>query len=166
MFVIGATQKLTKELNKELEATEEYEDIAAINKWHGNLITINRRKCLILMNNQTGINLILFGLRKPQFENLHNVIKGSLKQLLQLIKVEDEIINQILSEADPLVYTKTDNQQILGMMNQVQLLVEEAAEGLKYEEIDAAEINYISNAELLFNPIGKPPVEALREYFK
>ncbi|MFG6147168.1 DUF6933 domain-containing protein [Halobacillus sp. B23F22_1] len=165
MFVIGATQKLTKEINKELETPEQYKEIPAIYKWHANLITVNRRKCLIIMNNQTGINLILFGLRKQQFENLNSVIKGSLKQLLQLVKVEEEIINELLENAEPIVYTKTDNRQVLGMMNQVQYLVEDATEGLDYEAIDASEINYVSNAELLFTPIGKPPVEALREFF-
>ncbi|MCP3027411.1 hypothetical protein [Halobacillus sp. A5] len=166
MFVIGATEKLSKEIHKDFEDLNEYKDTPLINRWHANLITINRRKCLILMNNKTGINLTLFGLRKQQFDNLNNVIKGSLKQLLQLIKVEEEIIDELLKQAEPFVYTNTDNRQVLCMMNQVQLLVEDAADGLKYEEIDAAEINYISNAELYFNPIAKTPVEALREYFQ
>ncbi|MFC7319515.1 DUF6933 domain-containing protein [Halobacillus campisalis] len=165
MFVIGTTEKLYKEINKKTEAVTKYEEVPAIYKWQANLITINRRKCLIIMNNETGINLVLFGLRKQQFENLDNVIKGSLKQLLQLIKVEDQIIDQLLQEADPLVYTEADHPEVLEMMDQVKLLVEEATDGLNYEDIDAAEINYVSNAELLYSPTGNPPVEALREYY-
>ncbi|MFC7062490.1 DUF6933 domain-containing protein [Halobacillus seohaensis] len=165
MFVIGATEKLSKELNKELEDPEKYNEIPDINKWHANLITINRRKCLIIINNATGINLTLFGLRKQQFDNIENVIKGSLKQLLQLIKVEDDIIKQLLDATDSFVYTETANSQILDMMDQVKLLVEDSTEGLKYEEIDAAEINYISNAELMYNLINNRPIESLREYF-
>ncbi|WP_173918417.1 hypothetical protein [Halobacillus sp. Marseille-Q1614] len=166
MITIGLTQKLAKQLNIELKDPEEYKEIPEIKKWHANLITVNRRKCLIIMNNETGINLSLFGLRKQQFDNLENVFKGSLKQLLQLVKVEEDIIKEMLQATDQIVYTTTDNRRILGMMNEVKKVVEDSVEGLSYEEIDAAEINYICNVELIYGPLNaNTPVDVLRNYF-
>ncbi|MFD2923570.1 DUF6933 domain-containing protein [Halobacillus naozhouensis] len=167
MFVIGATQKLAKELDNELANPEQYQDVSDIYQWHANVITINRRKCLMLINNRTGLNLTLFGLRKQQFDNIENVIKGSLNQLFQLLKIEKEIADHMLEAAEQFVYTKTTNRQILGMMNQVKAMVEEAADGLEYEAIDAEEINYITNAELIYGPLeAHTPIETLRAYFR
>ncbi|UOQ95248.1 hypothetical protein MUO14_10130 [Halobacillus shinanisalinarum] len=167
MFVIGATQKLAKELHQELEEQEQYKDIPKIYQWHANIITVNRRKCLMLMNNGTGLNLTLFGLRKQQFENIENVIKGSLNQLFQLLKVDKGISDHMLEAASEFVFTKTTNRQTLGMMNQVKALVEDAADGLEYEAIDAEEINYITNAELIYGPLKySTPVETLKNYFE
>ncbi|WP_079528659.1 DUF6933 domain-containing protein [Halobacillus hunanensis] len=167
MFVIGATQKLVKEIKKELDDPEQYQEISNIYQWHANVMTINKRKCLMLMNNKTGINLTLFGLRKQQFDNIENVIKGSLNQLFQLLKIEREIADQMLEAAEQFVYTKTTSRQVLGMMNQVKVMVEEAANGLEYEAIDAEEINYITNAELIYGPLeAHTPVETLKAYFK
>ncbi|WP_082235874.1 DUF6933 domain-containing protein [Halobacillus massiliensis] len=166
MITIGLTQKLAKQLNIEPQNPEAFKETPKINKWHANLITLNRRKCLIFMNDETGITLSLFGLRKQQFENLESVFKGSLKQLLQLLKIEEHIIKEMLDSTEQIVFTKTDNRSVLGMMKEVKWFLEDSVEGLPYEEIDAAEINYITNAELVYSPLKEyTPVKTLREYF-
>lgn len=157
MFVIGATKKLQDEIKQPIEKdVETFASVPEIYQWHANIVTVNRRKCLILMNNRTGLNLTLFGLRKQQFEHLDSVIKGSLKQLLVMLEVDTKIINQMLQEAEEIVYTKTKSRQVLGMMNDLKFSIEAYVEGMSYEDIDAVEINQQNNSI---------PYQALEHYF-
>ncbi|SDP58680.1 hypothetical protein SAMN05421677_12332 [Halobacillus aidingensis] len=151
MFVIGATKKLQNEIDQPIENVEEYQNVPEIYQWHANVVTINRRKCLLLMNNATGLNLTLFGLRKQQFQHLDSVIKGSLKQLFQLLGVEKKVADQMLDAADEIVYTKTKSRKVLGMLNEIKFFSEDMAAGKAYEDIDAAEINQFNNKELVFS---------------
>ncbi|MBH0230433.1 hypothetical protein LCL89_14890 [Halobacillus yeomjeoni] len=166
MFVIGATKKLQDKLDKTIESTDDYEHIPALYRWHANLIKVNKRNCLILMNDETGLNLTLLGLKKQQFENLDDVIKGSLKQLLQVLKVDEAIINQMLSEADPIVYTKTSSRQILGMLNEIKYSIEIKTEDQAYEDIDAVELNEFNNNHI-FNPLKQStPIKTFIKHFE
>lgn len=167
MFVIGATKKLQNELSKPIEDVEEYSNVPEIQQWHANIVTLNRRKCLILMNNATGINLTLFGLKKQQFEHLDSVIKGSLKQLFQLLEIEKELADKVLDNADEIVYTKTKSRKVLGMMKEIKFFAEDAVQDQAYEEIDAAKINEFSNKDLPFLTLEHNiPYKAFINYFK
>ncbi|WLR48780.1 hypothetical protein LC065_06250 [Halobacillus litoralis] len=167
LFVIGATKKLQNEINQPIEEIEEYTDVPEIYKWHANVVTINRRKCLLIMNNATGLNLTLFGLRKQQFEHLDSVIKGSLKQLFQLLGIEKRIADQMLGAADEIVYTKTNNRKVLGMLNEIKFFSEDMAAGTAYEDLDAVEVNKYNNIKLVFSNLDQiTPYEEFIRYFE
>lgn len=166
MFVIGATNKLQDQLNYTIEDAEQYKEVPAINQWTANLITLNRRKCLILMNHQTGLNLTLFGLRKQQFDHLDSVIKGSLRQLLQTLDVDPGIIEKMEKESNEIVYTKTSDRQIRGMMNEMKMMVEAKIEGQSFEEIDAVDINIHLN-EFEFSSLKHTtPIKTFVKFFE
>ncbi|MBA2175093.1 hypothetical protein H0266_09330 [Halobacillus locisalis] len=166
MFVIGATKKLQDQLSYTIEDAEQYKEVPAINQWTANLITLNRRKCLLLMNHQTGLNLTLFGLRKQQFDHLDSVIKGSLRQLLQTLEVDPEIIEKMENESNEIVYTKTSNRQIRGMMNEMKMMVEAKTEGQSFEDIDAVDINVDLN-NMVFSPLKHiSPINTFVKFFE
>ncbi|RWZ58822.1 hypothetical protein EQV77_07630 [Halobacillus fulvus] len=166
MFVIGATKKLQDQIKAPIQEAEEYDHVPEIYQWHANLITINRRKCLVLINNQTGLNLTLFGLRKQQFDFLDTVIKGSLKQLYQLLGVKQEVIDEMMKEAEEIVYTKTKSRQLLGMLNEIKFTIEVKTDGVNYEDIDAASLNEFNNT-IIFNPLKHSyPKDTFIKYFE
>lgn len=166
LFVVGSTKKLQDEIDKPIVDSEEYKEVPEIYQWHANLIKINRRKCLILMNNQTGLNLTLFGLRKEQFDNLDEVIKGSLNQLLQVLELDPSIMFQMLNAADDIVYTKTTSRQVLGLMNELKYFIEGRTEGLSYTDIDAVEINKKNN-DIIFSPLKhQKPYDTFVKFFE
>lgn len=145
MFVIGTTQKLKKEIDQQLMNAEDYREVPEIYKWHANIFMINGRKCLLLMNDATGLNLTLLGVDEPQFDNIGNVIRGSLQQLFTILGIDEEISDQMLNASEEIVYTKTKSRKVLGLMNEVRYAIEARAEGLDYESIDAVEINQSNN---------------------
>ncbi len=167
MFVIGATKKVQNEISYTIEDDKDYQDVPAIFQWHANIISIYNRKCLLLMNNETGLNLTLFDLREQQFEHLDSVIKGSLRQLLQALEVDQAIIDQMEQQSSQIVYTKTASRQILGMMNEMKSMVEAKTEDQSYDEIDAVEINKFMNKNMLFTPLKHTyPLETFVKYFE
>ncbi|MBN8236184.1 hypothetical protein JF544_13040 [Halobacillus kuroshimensis] len=166
MFVIGATKKLQNELKSPVRDLNEYQDVPDLYKWHANMITVKGRKCLMLMNNETGINLTLFGLQKEQFEHLDNVIKGSLQQLFQLLDVDKKAAYYILDATDEIVYTKTDNRSVMGMMNETKARIDHTVRDLSYEEIDAVALNKDNNVFPMSPLKHLDPVTTLNKYFE
>lgn len=167
MFVISSTKKVQNEIQYTIEDPEQYKDTPAIYQWHANIITLKGKKCLLLMNNETGLNLTLLGLRKQQFDHLDSVIKGSLRQLLQALKVDQSIIDRMEDKSSEMVYTKTTSRQILGMMNEMKFMIEAKTEDQDYDDIDAVELNMFLNKSMLFTPLKHVyPIETFVKYFE
>lgn len=166
LFVIGATKKLQSQIDKTIEITEEYEQIPQIYQWQANIIKVNGRKCLILMNNSTALNLTLFGLESPQFENIDNVIKGSMNQLFQTLGIEESIAEQMLEASQEIVYTKTSSRQTLGLMNEVKSSIEQQTKNKEYKDIDAVTINQKNNRMIFKALEGQTPLYTFQRYFE
>ncbi len=168
MFLIGITQKAANEINKPVAELAQYsEEATDICQWHMDIVTINRRKCLILINNETGLNLTLFGLRKQQFENIDHVIRGSLKQLFQLLEVKETVIEYMLKQAEELYYAEPKSEEVLSLIKEVKLKVEEKTKGLSYEEIDAVAINFHNNCNADYPGLDfEKPYEMFAKYFQ
>ncbi|MGP4076215.1 DUF6933 domain-containing protein [Halobacillus sp. K22] len=166
MFVIGATKKLQSQLDKKIESTEEYKQISQIYQWQANIIKVNGRHCLILMNNKTALNLTLFGLESPQFENIDNVIKGSMNQLFQTLGIEETIAESMLEASKEIVYTKTSSRQTLGLMNEIKSSIEQQTKNKEYKDIDAVTINQKNNRMTFKALDGQTPLHAFQRYFE
>ncbi|WP_226581711.1 DUF6933 domain-containing protein [Halobacillus litoralis] len=165
MFVIGATKKLQNELNYPIQDIEKYQHVSDIYKWHANIVTLQNKKCLILFNDATGLNLTLFGLETPQFEHFDSVIKGSLRQLFQLLGIDKSLEEELLKADKEIVYTKTSSRKILGMMTEIKTIIEYTIENKNYDQIDAVEVNEHNNKELIFNSLKhQTPYETFINY--
>ncbi|SEA06718.1 hypothetical protein SAMN05421743_102360 [Thalassobacillus cyri] len=164
MMQIGVTAKMAKELKKEVQPADAV-DGPRIYQWHMNFFTIQRRKCILLMNDETGLNLTLFGLKQEQFKNMDQVIMGSLRELLRLLKVDQVIIDDFLEAGQEIVYTKTHDRSVLGMMNEIKLGMEHSLQGLSYDEIDAIEVNEENNRFILSPLKELKPLDTLIAYY-
>ncbi|GGC96817.1 hypothetical protein GCM10007216_29500 [Thalassobacillus devorans] len=165
MMQIGATAKMAKELKREIQSADSVE-VPKIYQWHMNFFTIQRRKCVLLMNDETGLNLTLFGLKQEQFKNIDQVLMGSLRELLRLLKVDQTIIDDFLEAGQEIVYTKTHDRRVLGMMNEVKSYMEHGIIDQSYDEIDAIKVNEENN-QIILSPLKKMvPLDTLNDYFQ
>ncbi|MFD1019906.1 DUF6933 domain-containing protein [Thalassobacillus hwangdonensis] len=162
MMQIAVTKKMAKELKKDIQDADTVE-LPDIYRWHMNLFKIGNRKCVLLMNDATGLNLTLLGLKKEQFENIDQVIMGSLRELLKLLNVKQEIIDHMLDAGSELIYTNTHNRSVLGMMNEISYYIEAQIEGKSYDDIDAVDMNEQNNGFLLK---GEIPIEKFKQHFE
>lgn len=117
MAVIRCTKKLLAELPLPLKDTVTKSTI--LGDWHANLLRIERRKCVLFINDDTLFSVFISMLKKPHFQNLTSIF---LDNLIQTLKSEafDQIIEQVKEDyTDNLIYSTTNNRSVLGSMNDI-----------------------------------------------
>lgn len=166
MQLIRCTQKLLKEL-KHKPATNIEPFKSLLGSWHANLLLIERRKCVLFINDSTLFTILVPYLKKLDFQNLNFVFQEHLFKNLLHEDCSQKQIEAVLTEHNRLIYTKTNSRSILGSMNEQKFQLEYRIQlngGLKYTPI------YDLNKELnrnLLSPIDyKRPFEMLKEKLK
>ncbi len=121
-MLIQCTKKLLEELKikpKEVEAAPEPRE--PLFCWHANLIRLNRRKTVVLVNDSNKYVVVLFGLRAPHFQALGDHIVHGIREAFREECVAEEIIEQFIQKSMPhpgqMTYTKTKNRSLVARLN-------------------------------------------------
>lgn len=85
--------------------------------WHANLITVNRRKTIVLVNDSNRYVIILYGLKAKDFKNLDELIKNSIRETLLAECVKAEIVELFINQSPVVTYTKTKDRSLVARMN-------------------------------------------------
>lgn len=122
MPYICCTQKLTKELSpKPLPLSPEVHGFLG---WHGNLIHLFRRKCVLLVNDETRFTLFIPGLVKKDFADFANVFRHHFEKALGYMEANPAQIAQAKLLLGGFSYHKTHSRSVLGTMNDMKSQVE------------------------------------------
>lgn len=118
MQLIRCTKKLQKEMAlKQSDLCEEEPHFSYLGPWHANLIHIDRRKCVLFVNDKTLFNFIVPDLSKAQIRDLDKLFKSYLSCVLADAGIPDADRNRILSEYDEVGYANSNSKSVLGSMN-------------------------------------------------
>lgn len=115
MLILECTKKLADEIKVNLDNISLNAD--PLYEWHANLFTFRRRKCCILMNNETRYCIILYGLKKEHFLDFGRVIITAIEKNFLAEGTDPKIVNQYVESIDKVIYSKTYDRSILGQMN-------------------------------------------------
>jgi len=85
--------------------------------WHANLLVINRRKCVLFINDKTLFNFIITGVKKAQFAQLHTLFKDHLQCILATEEIDTATRSQIMQEYQTICFANTNSKSVLGAMN-------------------------------------------------
>ena len=113
-MLIQCTKKLLDQLKIQPEMKVEEEPLFS---WHANLLTINRRKALVFVNDKNRYSIVLYGLKAKDFKILDKHIISSIRKTFQQECIKEEIIEEFISSASQIRYTKTKNRSMLAKMN-------------------------------------------------
>jgi len=160
MTNIFTTHKLSRLIGNNLIHNSPQES-SKLGDWNSNLFFINRKKCLILINNHTFYSILLLNIRKHDFMNFHELFaKRLLSQLSHdNIEVPIDCIDKIKDELKPR-FLKTNNDRIaLGTLNQ---LVQDTKYYIQFEYLNQTEFVNLNklNGHLtdnLVSALGKRP---------
>lgn len=136
MLQFRCTAKVQKEFGlkpKDLDEIKEADTM--LGNWYVNIATIDRRKTFLFVNERTLLSFILYGVKKSNIGNIHEIFLKALNQLLLMEGVDYSVINNLNNEYFNLEYTKTDSKKILGNMNDLMALYKHfiySDGGLKY----------------------------------
>ena len=85
--------------------------------WHANLIHVDRRKCVLFVNDKTLFNFIAADVSRAQIRDLGGLFNGLLQCVLADEGFDALVLERIMSEYVGLGYAKTNNRSVLGSMN-------------------------------------------------
>lgn len=118
MLTIQCTKKLAAELDISL-FREMSEHSKPLYCWHSHLFTFHRRKCVLVMNNETRYNFVLFGLVKADFKRYGDLIREHISRNLLDDGMEQYLIDRYLNFCNEVGYMATNNRSILSQMNEM-----------------------------------------------
>lgn len=137
-MLIQCTKKLLDQLKIKSEPQKE-ED--ALFSWHANLITVNRRKAVVLVNDKNRYVIVLYGLQAKDFKKLGELIFLGIREALKAEGIKDEVIEKYMSHSNEIAYTKTKDRTSVSRLNK-------ACENLyyfdDYLEVDSVVQNSLS----------------------
>lgn len=122
MLILKCTKKVQDLLGLKagdlIDATG-HDEKSILGAWYVNEFKVQRKKCLIFMNERTLLSFILFGARKANTrkEVLPEICLHGLIQLLQFEGFASETIVKVIEDGEDRAYAKTDSRKVLGNMN-------------------------------------------------
>lgn len=103
----------------ELASTEGREQLPnSFMTWHANLVNIDRRKAIILMNNETRLPVVIYRPTQKDFSNIKNLMIEAITEALRMEGVRKEVIaDYIAKEAGEISFSKTAGRSMVAKMN-------------------------------------------------
>lgn len=142
------------------EGHEQYPD--SFMAWHANYVTIDRKKAIVLMNNETRYPVVIYRPRKKDFSNIKVLILEAISETLHMEGVNKEIIDRYLAKAGEISFSKTASKSIVGKMNNAVREIEVMQEYLneetrvqRYISLVAGRLIQLSKDNKGFYPIEK-----------
>lgn len=105
--------------------------------WHGNLLTIQRRQCVLLVHDQTRFPVFIPALTKPDFRALNDRFADAFMNTLLKCDADEQQMDTARGLLRPLLVDSHCNRSVQGTMNRMAFEIENM---LIYKGINVAEI--------------------------
>jgi len=164
-MIIRCTQKLLKDLKQKPANGEPVNNL--LWSWHGNVFHIERRKCILLTNDETLFSIFIPALKSQDFKIFHIIFGQKLFKTLLAEEIPQDQIETVLSECEKIQYEKTNNRSVLGTMNEQKFQIEYSIQsegGLA--QTNMFELNRFINRNRLSAIDYKYPIEIFKEKLK
>jgi hypothetical protein len=138
-MIIQCTKKLLDQLKiKPVTVTT---DELPLFSWHANLITVNQRKTIVLVNDSNRYIVVLYGLKAKNLKNLNEIIIHSIREILLDEEIKAEIVEQFINHSPGIIYTKTKDRTLVARMNKACETVYYFGEKLNSEVIRQSDLS-------------------------
>ncbi|MBO0600925.1 plasmid pRiA4b ORF-3 family protein [Sporosarcina sp. E16_3] len=111
---IRCTKKLLVELKVEPESVSEDNPLFS---WHANLIMVNRRKAIVLMNDHNRYAVVLYGLKAKDFNRFTEIALQGIRETFQAEGISDKVIDRYLLHTGEVSMAKTKDRTSVARMN-------------------------------------------------
>ncbi|RLD16045.1 hypothetical protein DRI50_02850 [candidate division KSB1 bacterium] len=147
MIQLRCTQTLLKGWNLKPEHLAEIkENTSPLGSWYAHLFTLDRRKTIIFVNENTLVSFIIYGVKKGDTEKLAQSFLLGVAQVLLMLGVTKDKIAQILTEYRDVEFTESVNSSLLDSLNDLVAYYKKHVQRngrLKYTDVDT--LIYLAN---------------------
>ncbi|NOU84721.1 hypothetical protein GC102_02875 [Paenibacillus sp. LMG 31460] len=162
MAVIACTKKVFDLSNFPVSPIPEV-GYRPLNSWHAHLFKVGRKNCVMIMNDLTRYQVVLYGVRKEHVKDFQHLFLKNLEIVLRADQFTDQEVNLFLSNMDKLIFTKTHNRSILGSLNdQIFLTQHWIEEYLPTDELNIVDLNIMLNDSVILKLAEGYPRLALK----
>ncbi|MEQ6377327.1 plasmid pRiA4b ORF-3 family protein [Bacillaceae bacterium S4-13-56] len=115
MFV-QCTKKLLGELKMEPEQSSS-EELDPLFCWHANIILMNRKKTIVLVNDKNRYVVVLHGVKAEDFKRMDQLILNAIETTLLDEEIDIEIVKKYVRESSQVIFGKTGDRKLVARMN-------------------------------------------------
>ncbi len=120
-MLIQCTKSLIEKLGiqkNELKSPEGFEQFpASLKAWHANLVNLNRRKAIVLMNNETRYPIVIYRPKPKDFSRIRELIVEAIRTALRMEGVRKDIIDAYIADTGEIEFSKTAGKSLVAKMN-------------------------------------------------
>jgi len=111
-------------------------------EWHANLFMFDRRKGVILMNNQTRYCIVLYGLKAGHFKKFDNIVLSAIKETFLEEGFLEDKVDTYIANCGEVIYTKTHDRSILSQIKEFHIHISWVIEDyIPSDNINLVELN-------------------------
>ena len=137
---IECTKKLLDLLQKEALPYEEEAD--PFYCWTTGLITLNRRRTMIALNNATHCGFAVYGLTATVRKQLDQLLPKAIRLMMEQEQIPESWIGQYLNDCgENISYTRTRGRSAVGKLNRIGIEVQEIPEAYLEDGVLQPEIS-------------------------
>lgn len=138
-MLIQCTKKLLEELKIEPVLVNTSEP--ALFSWHANLITVNRKKTVVFVNDSNHYVMVLYGIKARNFKNLDELITLSIRETLLAECMKPELVENFIQHSPVVTYAKTKDRSSVAKMNKACEMVYWHADELQSNMVIQSSVN-------------------------
>ncbi|WP_062110026.1 plasmid pRiA4b ORF-3 family protein [Bacillus niameyensis] len=145
----------------ESEGAEEYPN--SLMAWHGNFVSIGRKKAIVLMNNETRYPVVIYRPSKKDFSQIEDLISEAIATAFRMEGIHEDVIDAYLAKAGEISYSKTGSKSMVAKMNNTVREVQFSEQFLDDEERIQKHISIITGRMIQLSEGSKGfyPIEKL-----
>jgi len=113
---LGCTKKLQDYLKRDISPVDQLAD--PFFSWSADLLTINRRKAISVVNDYTRCGFVLYGVSAKTMKNLEQQIMDSICAMLAADEIAPDLIDRYMEDCgQTITFTKTKDRRTVARMN-------------------------------------------------
>jgi len=83
-----------------------------------NMIMLNRKKCIVVMNNETCCGFLLYGITASDKKRLQEMLEAGLRNMLAAENISESVIDRYIADCTfPATFCKTANRSAVAKLN-------------------------------------------------
>ena len=116
MIQIGCTKKLMDYLGISPEAGAN--EVEPLFSFSANLITLNRRKSIAVVNDVTGCGFLLYGITAGDKKKLQELLESGLRNMLASENIANDVVDRYISDCNfPAILCRTVDRSVVARLN-------------------------------------------------
>lgn len=113
--------------------------------WSANIISLNFRKVLVVVNDCTQFGFVMYGIELEEFEKLEPIIKTGIRRALEEENVEYSLIDKYFEKLGNIAFCTTKGPVHVSRLNKVVLRAESYAKYFDKDQIYQSRVSKMIN---------------------